>query len=439
MFMKFRLFFWITRAFFQKHKKTILITGLLGILAAVFMVKVLPVVSLPAPTERIGLIGKYSADNLPNEILIKLSKGLTVIAQDGSVMPGLAENWQVSENGVVYTFVLRDKLFWQDGTEVSASQINFNFSDVDQEIVDQKTIKFILKEPFTPFPIILAKPIFKENLLGLGPFRAAKVKKKADIVESIKIVGPSKNMIYKFYSTLEMATKAFKLGEIDVLHEVLTNPFPENWQEKLREEKQLKKNQYVAVFLNNDNDFLKEKAVRQALAYALEKPDDESRTLGPINPNSWAYSEEVKKYDFNPEKARELLGKDKKEAAEIKIKLSTTQPFLSKAEEVKKNWEGALGIMVEIAVINVIPEDFQALLTAQEVSADPDQYALWHSTQSQNFIHYKSPRVDKILEDARKESDLVKRKELYADFQKFLLEDCPVIFLYHPEVYTIKR
>lgn len=436
---KFRLFFWLSRAFLKKHKKTLVITFVLGIIAFGLIVKVLPNISLPTPTERIGLIGKYSTDDLPDRILKKLSQGLTVVAQDGSAASGLAEKWEVSGDGTIYTFFLRDDLFWQDDNRFSASDINFNFSDVDQEVLDHKRIKFVLKEPFTPFPIILSKPVFKEELLGVGPFKATKVKKKANTVESIKLAGPEKNIVYKFYPTLETAKQAFKIGEIDILEGLFVNPFSGNWQEFVEEEKEVKKDQYVAVFLNNKDEFLSEKTARQALAYATSKENGETRALTPLNLDSWAYSEDVKKYDFSPDKARELLGKNKEEAAEIRITLSTTQPFLGQAEKIKKDWEEVLGITVDILVINTIPEDFQALLTAQEIPADPDQYPLWHSTQSQNFIGYKSPRVDKILEDGRKERDLIKRKELYADFQKFLLEDCPVIFLYHPIVYTIRR
>ena len=150
----------------------------MGIIVFAFVIKILPNISLPAPTEKIGLIGKYSINDLPDEILGKLSRGLTMVAQDGSAASGLAEKWEVSQDGAVYTFYLRDDLFWQDDTRLSASDINFNFSDVDQEILDHKTIKFILKEPFTPFPIILSKPVFKKELLGVGPYKATKIKKK---------------------------------------------------------------------------------------------------------------------------------------------------------------------------------------------------------------------------------------------------------------------
>ncbi len=50
-----------------------------------------------------------------------------------------------------------------------------------------------------------------------------------------------------------------------------------------------------------------------------------------------------------------------------------------------------------------------------------------------------SPKVDKILEDARRITDLDARRENYLDFQKFLLEDCPAIFLSYPQFFNIER
>jgi peptide/nickel transport system substrate-binding protein len=98
-----------------------------------------------------------------------------------------------------------------------------------------------------------------------------------------------------------------------------------------------------------------------------------------------------------------------------------------------------LGIEVKIKIINSLGESFDALLVAQEIPPDPDQYSLWHSTQASNISHYKSPKLDKLLEDGRKTLDKEKRKEIYADFQRFLVEDTPAIFLFHPTLYTVSR
>ena len=75
-----------------------------------------------------------------------------------------------------------------------------------------------------------------------------------------------------------------------------------------------------------------------------------------------------------------------------------------------------------------------------DIPKDPDQYSLWHSTQtSTNVSRLANPRIDKLLEDGRIELDQETRKKIYLDFQRFLVEEVPAVFLYHPEYYTIKR
>ena len=64
---------------------------------------------------------------------------------------------------------------------------------------------------------------------------------------------------------------------------------------------------------------------------------------------------------------------------------------------------------------------------------------LWHSDGPDNITHYKNLRIDKLLEDGRKTVDVAKRKAIYNDFQKYLLEDAPAVFLYYPDEYTITR
>ncbi|HLD24400.1 MAG TPA: hypothetical protein VJB96_00640, partial [Patescibacteria group bacterium] len=77
---------------------------------------------------------------------------------------------------------------------------------------------------------------------------------------------------------------------------------------------------------------------------------------------------------------------------------------------------------------------------AQDVPSDPDQYPFWHSTQSQtNVTGYSNVKIDKLLEDGRSELDQEKRKLIYADFQRRLVEDAPAIFLYYAKLYSIKR
>jgi len=145
----------------------------------------------------------------------------------------------------------------------------------------------------------------------------------------------------------------------------------------------------------------------------------------------------------------------------LNIELTTAVQFQRDAESIEAQWEELgkvaavacrqskdtnkndcpnLEIDVQLKVSNA-PDihNFQALLVAQQIPPDPDQYFLWHSTQQTNFMRYLNPHVDKLLEDGRKLLDRKERRDAYLDFQQILAEDSPAIFLRHPIVYTIKR
>ena len=108
------------------------------------------------------------------------------------------------------------------------------------------------------------------------------------------------------------------------------------------------------------------------------------------------------------------------------------------AQTIQKSWE-KLGIKSKIEIVNRIPEKFQIFLYSFSVKKDPDQYALWHSSQATNISRYKNLRIDKLLEDGRSTTDPKARLSIYADFQKYLLDDAPASFLYYPRVYKLCR
>ena len=431
----------LSRAFWRKRKNIIILGFVVGMGTFFFIYKVF---NFPQENiERIGLVGKFTVQELPYEIQRLVSGGLTEINPDGSVKPDMAESWEVKNDGKEYWFKIKDNLFWQDKKPLTAFDINLKFTDVAMTIIDKKTIKFLLKEPFSPFPAILIKPIFKKGLVGTGEYRFKSIKKNGQIVEEIVLV-PVKNknkpkMVFRFYPTEEAARVGFKLGEIETLKEIVRPEELLKWK-NVEISPQVKLNRFVAIFFNTNDPKLGDKSNRQALTNAIKKRW-EPRALNSIDPSSWAYNQDVKPYNYDQENAKKLL--ENKTNGEIKeplkeIVLSTFSSLLPVAEEIKKDWE-SLGITTKIKVVNVPSDDFQALLATQEVPPDPDQYLFWHSTQATNISNYKSPKIDKLLEDGRKEQDQEKRKTIYHDFQKFLVEETPVAFLFHPTVYTISK
>jgi peptide/nickel transport system substrate-binding protein len=122
-----------------------------------------------------------------------------------------------------------------------------------------------------------------------------------------------------------------------------------------------------------------------------------------------------------------------KEMMHKEIVLTTTPQFEAIGKQIVTAWQ-ELGVKSVLRIESGLPQNFQALLVAQNIPGDPDQYSLWHSTQAQtNITGLDSKRVDKDLEDARKSLDEEKRKASYIDFQKELLEEAPATFLYFPK------
>ncbi len=436
-----RLLLLIVSAFLKRETKLVIISILVGVGVFLLINKLFVYIPRPKPTERIGWIGGYAFTDLPLEIINNTSNGLTRIDKNGLPLPSLAERWEISGEGKIYTFYLADNIFWQDGSPVKAQDINYDLPEVKQEVISNKVIKFTLKEAFAPFPSLLANPVFKNDYIGTGKYRINNLEKNGPYITRILLIGPDKQLLYCFYPTFDLAFQAFKIGEIDELPATYTNPFDKIWDPYLSVEERIANNYYIGLFLNNQDKYLSNKNLRQALAYATIKPDDKTRAIGPINPDSWAFNTDVKLYETNAPQAKKLFDKFKSEAKidQLKLTLITTGNFILLAEQIKQNWQEVLGIQTEISSIDQIPTDFQALLIISQIPTDPDQYTFWHSTQDSNITRYQSPKVDKILEDARRSANLEERKEKYSDFQKFLLEDIPVIFLSHPKLIYIKR
>lgn len=434
-------YFWRFLTTFARRRKRLIIIGFLtGVLAFFFLPRFLRLLPERQQTESIGLVGRYTLENIPHEIQKQISLGLTRLEADGTPVPGLAKEWQVEKEGTVYTFKLNESLIWHDGKPIKAQDINYNFQDAQMKILDPKTVQFVLKEPFSAFPVIVSRPIFKKGLIGAGPYRVKKITRHGQFVEQIFLNSnetKKPNFNYRFYTTETAAKTAFKLSEVESLENIIDPSGLENWK-NLQITAQIHADRYMAVFFNTSKPFLEDKGFRQALAYAIPK-ETQNRALGPINPSSWAYNQDVKPYEQNLTNAKNLLAKAIGENKEISINLKTAPSLIAEAEKIKKAWE-ALGIKVNVGPMTFAGEDFEALLAIQEIPPDPDQYTLWHSTQkASNITQFKNPRIDKLLEDGRKTLDKEQRRKIYYDFQRFLVEEVPAVFLTHPTLWEISR
>lgn len=431
----------LTAAFISRFKILILLSVVVGV-AIFFLGRLfLPFIFAPGP-ERIGVVGRYTANTLPTPILRMISSGLTKLDETGAVEPDMASSWETPDKGKTWIFTLKKSLTWQDGKKVVASDISYDFTDVNTETPDDSTLVFKLQNEYSAFPSVVSRPAFKSGLLGNGDWGVKKLSLAGPFVEEITLENQDgKRILYKFYPSEERAILAFELGEVDKLEDIL-NPQPINAWSKVRLVPQTQTGEFVAVFFNTQDKLMADKNLRQALSYAINKGDfTEQRAISPISISSWAYNPQVKPYTYDPAKAKSVIDDFKKNSGleELNVNLTVSPVLLNRAEKIKSDWE-KVGVNVNIQVLSTLPNDYQALLAIFDEPDDPDQYSIWHSTQTAtNITHYQNPRIDKLLEDGRSTLDVETRKKIYLDFQRFLVEDSPAAFLYYPTTYTISR
>ncbi|MEH7474733.1 ABC transporter substrate-binding protein, partial [Priestia megaterium] len=269
-----------------------------------------------------------------------------------------------------------------------------------------------------------------------------------------------KNFIYKV-TTPETTSQLFEAGETDY------DRFPAEPEsvEQLKELgfaniKVTTANSYSYAYINNTKPYLKDKAVRQALIYGLDRQkitDVTYKGYGtvanvPVSPVSWAYTEDgINKYKYDVKKAKQLLdeagwkvGKDgirAKGEAKLKISYLTSRNDDDFIPIAKENYK-ALGIQFnpEVLDFNTLltklnKKDYDLAAVSTPMLSDPDDaVADLASTHPDNSAGYSNPKVDKLLEESVSTTDINERKKIYHELYKELSDDPPVILLNYRKV-----
>ena len=482
-------------AFFRRDKRKITF-GFIAILLAVFVLKVIlpsiipqiheAYVELRKPTFIEGVVGEpghpnplFDSSETQKDISSLVFRGLAKVNTKGVLVPDLAESFKrISDTE--YIFNLKEDIYWHDGKKFTSddvvytvetaqepkyeSEVADNFKDVKVERIGEYEVKFTLREPFAPFPYAATVGIIPQHIplkkyrpIGTGPFSVKAINKDKIILTSENL-----NIIFKFYVNFDAAKTALKLGEIHSL-----GGFAPQEADSLYKFGGIKLFQsrfpfrQAVVFFNTRGGDLKSNEVRQALNHAIDKNSLKLSAGGrgaliaknqlPIN--GWVNSTDKERYPFKPKIAKELIKKagykfvdggwflkDKK--LTLTITTADDLELNSITNLLKEAWL-ALGVDVKTNVVDIesLREDiipnrkFDVLVDFREIAPDPDQYVLWHTTQTRkaNISGIRKAELDKLLEDGRKETNKKVREAKYKLFTKLLLDETPAIFLYYPQ------
>jgi len=313
--------------------------------------------------------------------------------------------------------------------------------------------------------------MFARYPLGSGRYRVTRTEQNAVYLTQNEYDGYEsdvKNIVFKVFPDQESLEMSFRIGSLDAVggwdYELLN--FTEEYSNLQKFEK-VEDYRTKLMFFNTRREAFEGKDVRIGLSYIIDRESliegsniGGSVRRGPFSEGSWAFNEDVDYYSYNPEKAAEhfkTLGFERNEESGyfesengeiLSFTLSyfdsvTNERLVTVLKEMLKE-EGIVLKSEKLSYNQITQEiiatrDFDILLYEIETTIDPDQYNLWHSLRVNhpdlNISGYSYERVDILLEDGRKSLDRDVRKEKYDLFQKYLMADAPVVFLYNPTFY----
>lgn len=222
---------------------------------------------------------------------------------------------------------------------------------------------------------------------------------------------------------------------------------------------------YTYLGYNLKNPLFSDKRVRQAITCAISKDELVQGVLfglgqaghTPFQPGTWANNPDLKPFPYDPQRAEKLLaavgwskrssdGLLMKDGKPFRFTILTNQGNEQriKTAQIVQYRLKKIGIEVNIRVLEwaslltnyIDSRNFDVVLMGWNISQDPDQYDIWHSSKTGakelNFISYKNPEVDRLLEEGRGVFDKEKRRSCYFRMQEILADEQPYTFLYVP-------
>ncbi len=431
-----------------------------------------------------------------------LFNGLLKRDKNLHLQPDLAQSYEISEDGCVYTFYLKDGIRFHDGSLLRAADVQYTYQSVmDPSLAspksagytklqsittpDEHTVVFHLSEPFAPFldnltlgivPMKLANDpeySLSETPVGTGPYmlkefltdQHALLERFNDyFAEKAK----TRYLKYKIIPDPGIRLLEIKKGSIHLTQDNI----PFDSLESLQADDALRvmttpSTSYKYIAFNMRDAALSKIEVRRALAYAINRDEIIEHLLkgyavkatGVLAPSHPYYNRPVMIYDYNQSLARRLLDKAgyyTPGAAEAKPRLSltylTSQDKLGKqiAEVLQQQW-AKIGIKLNIksyewgAFYDDVKKGNFQLYSLQWVGiSDPDiYYYVFHSASippnGANRGHYIEPGLDELLQKGRITTDPEARKRIYHRVQEMVAEQLPYISLWHPYYIAVMR
>lgn len=420
---------------------------------------------------------------------------------DGKLEPHLATGYEVSEDGKTYTIKLREGVTFTDGTPFNAQAVKLTFdralnpdmrvplrfaiSMIEAcEVVDDYTVKLNLKYPFAPLvptlSLALTSPMspaaiekygedVRQHPVGAGPFKMSEWVKgdRIVMVRNDDYYGQKptiEKLVFMIVPEASTREAMLRAGQVHVCYK----PLPADVA-MLKADSNITVDmpldtRTIFMGLNCQKGATQNMLVRQAFNYAVDKDaivkkilfDTAERMDGPVSPILFGYQKMPTQYDYDPDKAKELL-KEAKFDFNTVVKMRTPNGrylFDKQVSEAVQAYLQAIGVKTELRVYDW-PTYVKGLLTPIDKSelevfllgwgplfldADMALFGQFHTSvnppKGLGSAFYSNPEFDKLMEASRQEQDPAKRKQIMVEASKLVWAECPWIWL-HVEKFVI--
>ncbi len=407
--------------------------------------------------------------------------------------PVLATEYAKTSN-TTYVVKIDDTVQWSDGSLVTAEDVKFTvdlLKSVDSiysvnvekianvEIVDNSTIKFNLNEETYLFEYNLIFPIMcknyyenedffktEKNYIGTGPYKVASVSSNQIVLEknsnyrNQEFTNKSINNIFvNIFSEIGEVYNSFKIGNIDLI-----NTSSLSYEEYIGtmgyNVKEYKGREYDFLSFNCNDYLIKEKSVRQAISYAIDKDNIVSTIYNNkyypseyvLDFGNYVYPENSASSGYNPEKSKEILINDgwkytnnrwRKNGRILSVTISVSYSNSTRCEvakNIKEQLEN-IGIPVTIWQLsdaqynwNLNNRNYQIILTGVYNSYSPE---LTYFYGTNNIANYNNDEVKSIINDISNITDPKELKDKYQSLIEITKDDCAYVSLYRNKNFLI--
>ncbi len=415
-------------------------------------------------------------------------EGLVRFAQDGSIVPALATSWTVAEDGLSWTFDIREGVRFHDGSELSLDDIISKFeraSDPDSghtnsqyyaaiesvfkdSSAEGNRVVFNLSEPSSSLLYNLARPdsiIYPAALadtqvtspVGTGPFRFVEYIEGSEVrlerFEDYYLEGVPylDSVVFKIIPDPNTRFAALQSGDVDLIGTSLP---PEQYLQ-LANLSGLKGGQGTAtteitLALNNSRGPLADRRVRQAISHAIDKDAIVNgamfglgTVIGTHMSPSEAYYIDLNPYPHDPERARELLAEaGYPNGFEVSFELPEPYNLERRSGQVIAQQLEEVGIRVNLSVV-----EWGTWIQRIFLGADYDMTIIGHSEprdinvygNPEYYYQYNNPAIARLLEAAELEGDLDNQNVIYQAIAQIIANDAVNVWVFSPPYLVAAR